>query len=831
MKNIYILIIFFICTSQNILAQITIGDTKEPAPFSLIQLEKTEKLGGFKLPRLSQSECNNLRTFLNSKPAAEKAAAHGLVVYNTDTELMQYWDGTDWAQSQASQYEIVGENGVTELDINKGGLKLGGTLDNNTTIDIKDKTLNFPTTGSQDKFLISDVASGDKTFSVVDGKVGIGTETPQAKLHIENADASLPGIRITNSQEESGYLLASDYYGNALWQPLKPLSSVKKGALYNDYYYGSDAVGTLERVDITSSPLQLTKGKWLIVAKYSANIDYQKNSNPGTNPQQYLSYLQLTKSSTRGGTQTDVTIVGSLPSQTRYTGPDGRNTYYVTPQLFYFTEVEGNDEYYYVNARASRRFRLSEAYGASYFFALRIDGMLGGGVGIAGSAVCTNLNYSANLKTGQGIDYTYASSAYARITLTTGTLYLEEGNIIGSKNGINLTVVGGPYNIVSGAGTTNVRVRVAGTLEPYVQSGTFTVPIEIPNTSLSSTCAGATINVQTEGTIDCNSLNAINIVSGKNKTVNATGNIKLNMTSGSVTLAANQVLGAVNGIIVRHNHSNSQTYYAVNNVTIPVSISGTVSSTASGQFNVPVTITGIGTCTGPVINVVDAQFDCGPTIKSPSNTPVQYTGAIDLLVNSGSAPYTLPAGRVLGSGSGITVTYTGPALNLTAGNTYTIPVTVTSANTLSLGSRSIALSNISNSGIGIGSCNMTVSVENFGTFSCSAISPITQTILAEATEPTAVNQTKSLPLTVNNGTVNINDGDILGQVTVSGKTYKVVAALSSPINVTGTSGSPQTINMNVKITGPGELNPVTRTIPIKAIGVGECNIEINFVNE
>ncbi len=360
-----------VCNFQQTFSQVTIGDSgKVPAEYSLLQLEKTEQLGGFRLPRLTQQDRDALKVDLNSKPLDERTAANGLVVYNIETGLMEYWTGTDWKTLESSQIRLLTENGVTAIDPLQGGLKLGGQLNKETTLSLNGNNLNVESIGGDDKFIVSDATGGDQTFSVSNGNVGVGTSDPQAKVDIRNTDSTLPGLRISNSNEKAGYVLVSDQSGNATWRPLKPLSSVIYGTINNSAIYGGDGnVNT----NVTTNPLRLTKGKWLVVAKYSARVDDRVGQ--GSNPHTYYSYIGLSKSNSPIGGLTSVSMTGSLPSQTRYTPPSGdnANSYYVTPQIFYFVEVEAEEEYYHVFANSSRFFKTTPAYGGSYFYALRID--------------------------------------------------------------------------------------------------------------------------------------------------------------------------------------------------------------------------------------------------------------------------------------------------------------------------------------------------------------------------------------------------------------------------------------------------------------------------
>ena len=55
-------------------------------------------------------------------------------------------------------------------------------------------------------------------WGVNDGNVGIGTETPTEKLHVDGTVLITDTLTIADGSENSGYILTSDASGNATWQ-------------------------------------------------------------------------------------------------------------------------------------------------------------------------------------------------------------------------------------------------------------------------------------------------------------------------------------------------------------------------------------------------------------------------------------------------------------------------------------------------------------------------------------------------------------------------------------------------------------------------------------
>lgn len=78
-------------------AQVTIGNTEAPHQFSLLELVADSKLGGLRLPQLTDVQCEELKVLLTSPGTSseDKNAAKGLVVYNTKG-CLYFWIGDDW---------------------------------------------------------------------------------------------------------------------------------------------------------------------------------------------------------------------------------------------------------------------------------------------------------------------------------------------------------------------------------------------------------------------------------------------------------------------------------------------------------------------------------------------------------------------------------------------------------------------------------------------------------------------------------------------------------------------------------------------------------------
>jgi uncharacterized protein (TIGR02145 family) len=88
-KNLFCkgLILIALLFSVTIEAQMTIGGKKAPEPYSVLELTN---IGGLRLPQMTTTQRNALGA------TALDAKSHGLVIYNTTTTCIEYWDSVRW---------------------------------------------------------------------------------------------------------------------------------------------------------------------------------------------------------------------------------------------------------------------------------------------------------------------------------------------------------------------------------------------------------------------------------------------------------------------------------------------------------------------------------------------------------------------------------------------------------------------------------------------------------------------------------------------------------------------------------------------------------------
>ena len=148
-------------------AGVGIGTTSVAAS-ALLDMVSTAQ--GFLPPRMTEAQRDAIAT-----------PATGLVVYNTDDNTVDFYDGDSW--------EVVGPAVATvaadSLDFDD--FMDAMALDASTSITADNaEVLSIVNTGSGNSFLVEDQASTDTTPFVIDasGNVGIGSATPAVKLDV-----------------------------------------------------------------------------------------------------------------------------------------------------------------------------------------------------------------------------------------------------------------------------------------------------------------------------------------------------------------------------------------------------------------------------------------------------------------------------------------------------------------------------------------------------------------------------------------------------------------------------------------------------------------------
>jgi len=147
------------------------------APNAAAVLDVTSTTKGMLIPRMTTAQ----RTAIVSPVA-------GLQVYDTTTNTNWFHNGTVWVEDET----VTASNGLTMAS---GDVKLGGALTAPTTISGLTATNKFAITGTGVNMFNVDGAT--LSVDATNGRIGIGTATPNAKLTIdETGSATTDGIVI-----------------------------------------------------------------------------------------------------------------------------------------------------------------------------------------------------------------------------------------------------------------------------------------------------------------------------------------------------------------------------------------------------------------------------------------------------------------------------------------------------------------------------------------------------------------------------------------------------------------------------------------------------------
>ena len=327
----YILVLLFAIASLNAgVAQVTIGSLNPPADFSALQLEGTN--GGLRLPQVSQTNENLIGV---SSPKAT-----GLILYNTNTNWVDYWNGLRWSPVPG---ELTARNG---LRVDGSTVKLGGSLIKNTTINLNGKSLNF--SANPGTFRINSnvlqitnrnvtlqpakFSVNTNNFSVTGGNIsaapsaGTGTVTvtqsASNKVTVNNQNVRVDGpMTYVDGRQANGRVLVASPTGVAHWADLIPNSAIVNGVLSGSNIginTGSSSLGN--PVNITTTELVLTPGKWIIFVNFLVTA--------GSGSRRYI-WLYLY--SGPSASETLVTMSGTPPSLT--------SPYQAYPTMTYLVDV------------------------------------------------------------------------------------------------------------------------------------------------------------------------------------------------------------------------------------------------------------------------------------------------------------------------------------------------------------------------------------------------------------------------------------------------------------------------------------------------------------
>jgi len=106
-------------------AQVTIGNNTDPKSFSLLEMDVTYHKGGLRLPQLTTQQRNDLSL------SSSDLTANGLVIYNTETQCIEFWHEGTWVSMCNGSSAITLEDrgrGIADLDVTLPFVAAGSSL-------------------------------------------------------------------------------------------------------------------------------------------------------------------------------------------------------------------------------------------------------------------------------------------------------------------------------------------------------------------------------------------------------------------------------------------------------------------------------------------------------------------------------------------------------------------------------------------------------------------------------------------------------------------------------------------------------------------------------
>ena len=366
-------IILFAFLVTEIYAQVTINSHIDPESFSIVQVESDTS--GVRLPRMTAADMATLASTLITDTKAV-----GLAVYNETNKVIEFWDGTNWI-------DLVGIEAANGITATSSVVELGGNLtETATNINQQSFDLNFThTAASAGEFNINSGA-----LKVDDQEVSI---LPASNFTVNGTAMNVSGTNVTmntnganvsvnsnafqmadrtvvtgtlsypNVPYEEGDLLVSDASGNARWDGVRPFGSLKRGVLNDNITFGG--LGGSTQTNITTTPLVLEPGKWIIFAKCTTTSNYStSNSNRGM-----FHWMRLDS----GGGTTSTSPVASSGINPEIVGSN-TNPIYSCPTLVHFVDIKVQTTYrIFMSTSNALSDKTTSTNGGSYFYAVRID--------------------------------------------------------------------------------------------------------------------------------------------------------------------------------------------------------------------------------------------------------------------------------------------------------------------------------------------------------------------------------------------------------------------------------------------------------------------------
>ena len=112
-------------------AQVKIGDVTNPQSYSILEIDTTQYKGGLRMPQLTTQQRDSLST--NVFPlAGNQDASKGLVIFNTDSKCLEYWNNSEWISLCSDVAASPAANGInlTTAGLDNQNACLGSAISN-----------------------------------------------------------------------------------------------------------------------------------------------------------------------------------------------------------------------------------------------------------------------------------------------------------------------------------------------------------------------------------------------------------------------------------------------------------------------------------------------------------------------------------------------------------------------------------------------------------------------------------------------------------------------------------------------------------------------------
>ncbi|MFV0330244.1 MAG: hypothetical protein ACK5KL_10575 [Dysgonomonas sp.] len=382
--KLYLLLCLGIFCSKHTSAQVTMGSNNPPEDFAILQLDGTSQ--GLRLSRLDTNQRDQLT---NTLDATGKLTARGLMIFNTETGSIEFFDGADWkGLSKAPTFD----NGI-EKDGVTGNVILGGNLREDTEISQGTNKLNFTTTtglftvntdllqigstnvtasnanfsinnGTNDVFKITKTSTGSQIDAIV-GTTGLNVNNgvftaATGKVTMAGTGGKLSytypvasGAAGDAIKPKAGRIIfAADTKGLARWGDITPSTEIQPfNITRNQGYHGTN--GTPSNQDkITSTttepnltfqaitdPLTLSKGRWLIAGMvYTYTYAYATSGTANK-----FVWTRICRNNS--GTYSPLFTTANLAELKTGTSTNANSGAYTAIQIMYILNVETAGQY------------------------------------------------------------------------------------------------------------------------------------------------------------------------------------------------------------------------------------------------------------------------------------------------------------------------------------------------------------------------------------------------------------------------------------------------------------------------------------------------------